>query len=340
VFDIPVQGATPARASAGHSTMQRYITQRLTLFIPTLIIVSIIIFAIMRVLPGNVAVLILVGPGGENRYSAEEVQQVEKRLGLDQPLPVQYLRWVGDVMRLDFGESVVQNSPVVGDVLRRFTRVTLELALLTMMIALAIAIPSGVIQAVYQNSIADYVLRFITIGGIAMPGFVFGSLLLIAAVRYFGWLPPLGYVPFWDDPITNLKQMILPALTLGYILAASTARMVRSSMLEVLREDYVRTARAKGLRDSTVIVRHAVRNGLLPVITIVGAQIGGLLGGTVIAETLFNLPGVGRTAIDAINNRDYPLVQFIVLMYAVIFMTVNLLVDLAYGAIDPRIRYG
>jgi peptide/nickel transport system permease protein len=320
--------------------MQRYIVQRLALFLPTLVLVSIIIFAIMRILPGNIAVLVLVGPGGENRCSAEEVKQVEKELGLDQPLPVQYARWIGDIVTLDFGESIVQNSPVVGDVVRRFLRVTLELAILTIIISLAIAIPSGVIQAVYQNSIADYVLRTITIGGLAMPGFVFGSVLLIITVRYFGWLPPLGFVPIWDDPVTNLQQMILPALTLGYILATSTARMVRSSMLEVLREDYVRTARAKGLRDSTVIVRHAVRNGLIPVITIVGAQIGGLLGGTVIAETLFNLPGVGRSAIDAINNRDYPLVQFIVLMYAVIFMTVNLIVDLAYGAIDPRIRYG
>ncbi|MGE0542818.1 MAG: ABC transporter permease, partial [Dehalococcoidia bacterium] len=309
--------------------MQSYIFRRVTLFFPTLIIVSVIIFAIMRVLPGNVAVLILVGPNGENRYSAEEVKEVEKELGLDQPVPVQYLNWMRGVLTLDFGESVIQNSPVASDVMHRFLRVTLELALLTMVIALTIAIPSGVIQAVYQGSVWDYVLRFITIGGIAMPSFVFGSLLLIAAVRYFGWLPPLGYVPFWDDPITNLKQMILPALTLGYIFAASTARMVRSSMLEVLREDYVRTARAKGLRDSTVIIRHAVRNGLLPVITIVGAQIGGLLGGTVISETLFNLPGVGRSAIDAINNRDYPLVQFMVLMYAVIFLRVYLLVELA-----------
>jgi peptide/nickel transport system permease protein len=320
--------------------MQRYIIQRIGLFIPTVIIVSIIIFTVMRIVPGNVAVLILVGPGGENRYSAEDVKKVEQQLGLDQPLPVQYINWMKGVVTLDFGGSVIQNSPVASQVMQRFLRVTLELAVLTILIALAIAIPSGVIQAVWRNSPWDYVLRFLTIGGIATPTFVLGSLVIIVAVRSFGWLPPIGYKPIWEDPILNLKQMLLPAITLGYAFAASTARMVRSSMLEVLREDYVRTARAKGLRGSTVITRHAVRNCLLPVITLVGAQVGALLGGTVVSETLFNLPGVGRTAIDAINNRDYPLVQFIVLMYAVIFMFVNLLVDLAYAAIDPRIRYG
>jgi peptide/nickel transport system permease protein len=320
--------------------VQYYLIRRLTLFAPTLFLVTVLIFIILRVLPGNVAVLVLAGPGGENRFSQADVKRVEHQLHLDKPIPVQYAEWVGGALKLDFGKSVIQSSPVASQVFQRFLRCTWELTVLTVIFSLIIALPLGVLQAVKQNSFTDYVLRLITIGGIAIPGFVSGTLVIIVAVRYFHWLPPIQYRTLWADPATNLKQMILPSLVLGYGFAAAIARLVRSAMLEVLRYDHVRTARAKGLAERTVLVRHALRNSLLPVITIIGGQVGALLGGTAIAEQLFNLPGVGSAAVQAIQNRDYPLLQFIVLLFALVFMITNLLVDLSYAWIDPRVRYG
>lgn len=320
--------------------MQAYLIRRLTLFVPTLILVTVLIFIILRVLPGNVAILVLAGPGGENHFSQADVKRVEHELHLDKPVPVQYAEWVGGAAKLDFGKSVIQSSPVASQVVQRFLRCTWELAVLTVFFSVLIAVPLGVLQAVKQNTVIDYVLRLITIGGIAIPGFVSGTLIIIVAVRYFHWLPPIEYKPLWADPATNLKQMFLPALVLGYAFSAAIARLLRATMLEVLREDHVRTARAKGLAERTVLTRHALRNSLLPVITIIGGQIGALLGGTAIAEQLFNLPGVGNAAVQAIQYRDYPLLQFIVLLFGVIFMVTNLAVDLSYAWIDPRIRYG
>ena len=322
--------------------MQNYAIRRLLLFIPTLLVVSMLVFGLMRVVPGDVAILVLAGPGeeGATRFTDEQVQEVRERLGLDDPIYVQYVNWMRGVVTLDFGDSLFANSPVASDVIRRFYRVSLPLTLLTVSIALLLAIPSGVVQAIMQGSIWDYILRAISIGGVAMPGFVVGTLMLLLTVRVFGWIPPLEYRPFWEDPWITLQQLIMPALALGYLFSASLSRMVRSTMLEVLREDYIRTARAKGLKSSTVLIRHALRNALLPVVTLAGLQLGALLGGTVIIETLFNLPGVGRATIQAINTRDYPLVQFVVLLFATIFLTVNLTIDLAYGVLDPRIRYG
>jgi peptide/nickel transport system permease protein len=299
-----------------------------------------LIFIILRVLPGNVAVLVLAGPGGENHFSQADVKRVEHELHLDKPLAVQYAEWVGGALKLDFGKSLVQSSPVASQVVQRLLRCTWELAFLTVIFSLIIAVPLGVLQAVKQNTSVDYILRLVTIGGVAIPGFVTGTLVIIVAVRYFHWLPPLEYKTLWADPVTNLKQMVLPALVLGYAFAAATARLLRATMLEVLREDYIRTARAKGLVERTVLVRYALRNSLLPVITIIGTQVGALLGGTAIVEQLFNLPGIGSAAVQAIQHRDYPLLQFIVLLFAVVFMVTNLLVDLSYAWIDPRIRYG
>ena len=321
--------------------MQRYISRRLALFLPTLILVSMLVFFILRILPGNVAVLLLAGPDGEGRFTAEEVERVEKQLGLDEPLPVQYLDWVAGVLTLDFGESeFLIGSPVATEAVSRFLEVSLELAVLTIICSLLIAIPMGVLQSVKQDTVYDIPLRLLTIGGVATPAFVSGTIVIIVAIRYFGWLPPVEYKPLWVDPVANLKQMFLPALVLGYTFSASVTRMVRSAMLEVLREDYIRTARAKGLIERTVIIEHALRTAMLPVITIVGTQLGALLSGTVIAEQLFNLPGVGRMAVTAINDRDYALLQFIVLMFAMIYMITNLIVDLSYAWLDPRIRYG
>ena len=322
--------------------MQNYAIRRLLLFIPTLIAVSMLVFALMRVVPGDVAILILAGPGeeGSTLFTNEDVQALREQLGLDDPIYVQYVDWMRGVITLDFGDSLFANSPVASDVLRRFYRVSLPLTFLTVSLALLFAIPSGVAQAIMQDSPWDYILRAISIGGVAMPGFVVGTLMLLLTVRVFTWIPPLEFRPIWEDPLITLQQLIMPALALGYLFSASLSRMVRSTMLEVLRQDYIRTARAKGLNSSTVIVRHALRNALLPVVTLAGLQLGTLLGGTVIIETLFNLPGVGRATIQAINTRDYPLVQFVVLLFATIFLTVNLMIDLAYGVLDPRIRYG
>ena len=322
--------------------MQNYAIRRLLLFIPTLIAVSMLVFALMRVVPGDVAILILAGPGeeGATLFTDEEVQALREQLGLDNPIYVQYVDWMRGVITLDFGDSLFANSPVASDVLRRFYRVSLPLTFLTVILALLFAIPSGVAQAIMQDRPLDYILRAISIGGVAMPGFVVGTLMLLLTVRVFTWIPPLEFRPIWEDPLITLQQLIMPALALGYLFSASLSRMVRSTMLEVLRQDYIRTARAKGLNSSTVIVRHALRNALLPVVTLAGLQLGTLLGGTVIIETLFNLPGVGRATIQAINTRDYPLVQFVVLLFATIFLTVNLMIDLAYGVLDPRIRYG
>ena len=322
--------------------MRNYAIRRILLFVPTLLMVSILIFGLMRVVPGDVAILILAGPDeeGTTRFTEEDVQALRDRLGLNDPLYVQYVDWMRGVITLDFGESLFTNSPVATDVLRRFWRVSLPLTIMTVSLALLFAIPSGVIQAIMQDSPADYVLRAISIGGVAMPGFVVGTLMLLVTVRVFLWIPPLEFQPIWEEPLVTVQQVIMPALALGYLFSASLSRMVRSTMLEVLRQDYIRTAHAKGLKSSTVIVRHALRNALLPVITLAGLQLGGLLGGTVIIETLFNLPGVGRATIQAINSRDYPLVQFVVMMFATIFLTVNLAIDLIYGVLDPRIRYG
>ena len=261
--------------------------------------------------------------------------------GLNDPLYVQYVDWMRGVITLDFGESLFTNSPVATDVLPAVLEGVAAAHDHDRQPRPAVRDPrAGVIQAIMQDSPADYVLRAISIGGVAMPGFVVGTLMLLVTVRIFLWIPPLEFQPIWEEPLVTVQQVIMPALALGYLFSASLSRMVRSTMLEVLRQDYIRTAHAKGLKSSTVIVRHALRNALLPVITLAGLQLGGLLGGTVIIETLFNLPGVGRATIQAINSRDYPLVQFVVMMFATIFLTVNLAIDLIYGVLDPRIRYG
>lgn len=320
--------------------MLNYILRRLALFVPTLLLVSMAIFVLMRVLPGDVAVLILAGPDGDNtRFSEEDVRAVRQELGLDRPIPVQYADWLQGMVTLDFQDSFRTNSPATADLFKRLLTVTFPLTLLTVAISLVIAIPSGIIQAVKRDTKTDYTLRMLTITGVASPSFVTGVVLLIFTINVFGWIPPLEYRAPWDDPLLNIQQLILPALALGHTMSSALARMTRSSMLETLSQDYVRTARAKGLKSNRVILGHAFRNAMLPVVTLTGLSVGGLLSGTVVTETLFSLPGVGRAMIDAIVNRDYPVVQFITLLFAFIYLTVNLVVDVAYGVLDPRIRY-
>jgi peptide/nickel transport system permease protein len=300
--------------------------------------VSIIIFALMNALPGDVAQMILIGPMGEGAARPEDIAKIKEQLGLDRPLPVQYADWIAGVVTLDVGRSLWSNEKVFDELARRLP-LSIELAIMATVISIVIAIPSGVISAVRQGSWIDYSTRVLSIAGLSLPNFWVGTMIILFLVYQFAWTPPLGYVSFTEDPWKNFQQLIWPALALGYGQAAIISRMTRSSLLEVLREDYVRTARSKGLAEKTVIVRHAIRNALLPVITLAAIQFGYILGGTVVMETVFSLPGVGRYLVDAIYHRDYPVVQTLVLLFALIFVVMNLIVDITYTKLDPRIRY-
>lgn len=319
--------------------MRRYIAKRLLAMAPMALGVSLIIFTLMRVLPGDIALIILAGEGSEgSSVKPEEVAALRESLGLDRPLAEQYATWIWGLVRLDAGKSLWYNRPVFEEIGKRLP-ISLELALLSAIVSLAIAIPIGTISAMRQDAWVDYVFRIITIGGISMPTFWAGTLIMLALVIFFGWMPPLGFTGPFQDPLKNLQQLIWPALALGYYFSAVVSRMMRSCMLEVLRQDYIRTAWSKGLRERIVIIRHALKNALLPVVTIVGVQVGHLIGGTVVMEQIFVLPGMGNALLDAISRRDYPVVQTIIVLMALMFLVVNLVVDLLYGWLDPRIRY-
>jgi peptide/nickel transport system permease protein len=318
--------------------MPTYIVRRILLMIPTLLGAVTLIFLLMRLLPGDVALYIL-GSGESSDVNKQALQQIRQELGLDQPLIVQYGRWLWGAVRLDFGNSYWTRQPVMEELKRRYP-ITVNLALMSLLLGTLIAIPVGVLSAVRQDTLADYAARVFVIAGLSLPNFWLAILIILGLVYYFQWLPPLNYAPFWVDPWLNFKQLVFPALITGYRLSAIGARMTRSSILEVLRDDYVRTARAKGLRELVVVLKHALRNALLPVITIIGLELLTLFGGLVVIETVFTIPGIGRYLVDAITHRDYPSIQALVFMIAVLVVTVNLLVDIIYGFLDPRIRYG
>ena len=297
--------------------------------------VSLIIFVIMRWLPGDVALIAL---GGGQGVSEEQVAQYRKDLGLDRPLAIQYVEWIGGLARLDPGKSLLTKAPI-RDELKDRIPVTAELAIGAILLSTLIALPVGVLSAMYQDRWPDYFFRIFSIIGIALPIFWIQSLVRnLILPKYFDWVPSAGYVQIWEDLFGNLERMWLPIVLLGYAQSAIVSRLTRSTMLDVLREDYIRTARAKGLRYRAVIVRHAVRNALLPVITLAAIQLGTLLGGAVITESIFGLPGVGRYVLDAIRNRDYPIVQAVIVLIAGTYVVLNLLVDLVYGWVDPRVR--
>lgn len=317
--------------------MFRYLLRRLLATLPVLIAVSLIVFVIMRVAPGDVAQMILSGESGTSA-SPQEVRQLRQQLGLDRPYYVQYLAFLGDLVRLDPGPSLWTSQPVMLELGRRIP-ITLELALLAVAISWVIALPTGVLSAVFQDTWVDYVFRVVSVAGLALPAFWTGTLLLLLLAQQFHWMPPLGYVSPLDNPRLNIQQFIWPALIIGYATAAILSRITRSAVLEVLREDYVRTARAKGLRGAVVVGRHVLKNALAPVLTLSAVQMGNLLGGAVISETIFTLPGVGRFLVDAILHRDYPVVQTIVILFGVVVVALNLLTDLLYAWLDPRTRY-
>ncbi|MBI4641515.1 MAG: ABC transporter permease [Candidatus Tectomicrobia bacterium] len=321
--------------------MYEYILKRLVLAVPTLIGVTLLVSAIIRMLPGDVVLAMMAESGNLSVggvIDQKALAQFRAQLGLDKPFHVWYVTWLWKAAHGDLGESLYTGRPVWSEIQRRWP-VSFQLAVMAMFISVMIAIPIGVMSAIRQDSWIDYTLRFFAILGLAMPGFWVATMLLVFVSIYLQWTPALGYITFVSNPFANLKQFMMPALALGAALAASTTRMTRSTMLEVLRQDYIRTAWAKGLRERLVVCRHALKNAMIPVITIMGIQFGFTLGGTVIMETVFSLPGMGKSMLDSILQRDYPQLQGNVLVIATAFVIVNLIIDITYAWFDPRIRY-
>ena len=316
--------------------MLGFVGRRFLLMIPTIIGISIIIFLMVRLMPGDIVDVLL---GGDAVATQEQKDQVREQLGLTGSYPEQYWSWASGVLTGDFGESY-RNTEPVADVLSRAVPITLELMILALLIATLIGVPLGVISAVRRDSVSDYGARVGGLVGISIPSFWLATLLLLFTSRVFGWVPPITYVKFFDDPLTNLSQFILPAISISVFTLAIVMRMVRATMLEVLGQDYVRTARAKGVQHRLVVYRHALRNALIPVVTIIGFEIGILMGGAAIVEIIFGLPGVGYVLLNAIFNRDYPVVQGATLLIAIIFVVSNTVVDIVYGWLDPRISHG
>ncbi|MBI2906365.1 MAG: ABC transporter permease [Chloroflexi bacterium] len=306
---------------------------------PVVVGASVLVFALLRVLPGDPTYIIIGSEGGGQRGLEEQLAFMREQLGLDKPLIVQYLTWTSGLLRLDAGRSIIQRRPVF-DIIGDALPITLELTFMAAAIATAVAIPIGVASAIRQDTWLDYVFRVVSIVGLAFPTFWTGTLVLLALSGFFAWMPPLGATNFFEDPKGNLQQFIWPALIVGFSSGAVLSRMTRSCMLEVLRQDYIRTAWSKGLRERLVLSRHALKNAMLPVVTVGGWQFGVHLGGSVIQETIFSLPGMGRSLVEAIFTRDYPVVQAIIVLLTLIFLMVNLLIDLTYAWLDPRIRYG
>jgi peptide/nickel transport system permease protein len=319
--------------------MGKYALRRALLFIPTLLVVTVLVFALFWIVPGDPALAILAGGDGDaGSVSQQQLDQLRQRLGLDRPLHVQYASWLAHVLRGDLGTSLWYKTPVWDQLRDRFL-VTMELATMAIVLAMCAAVPLGVTSAVKQDTGFDYAARVFSVVGIAWPTFWLGVLIVYGLASFFQWLPPLGYATLTDDPWMNLQQLILPALTLAFTDLAFTARVTRSTMLEVMREDYLRTARAKGLMERLVVGRHALKNALLPVLTVTGYQFARLLGGVIIVESIFVVPGMGTLLIDSIVHRDFIVIQAVVLLIAAVVLVLNLLIDLTYGVLDPRIRY-
>src|SRR5882724_475633 len=342
---MPLPPSRPRLTGAGRARsipaprMRRYVLRRLLLFVPTLFGASLLVFILLRLVPGDIAEILVYQTGSESStVQKKQIQQIRAELGLDRPVLVQYGHWMWDALRGDFGQSYSQRRPVSAILAERFPR-SMELATLTLFLAVIWAVPLGVVSAVRQNSWVDYLARIVSLSGLSLPLFVTGALILWLLVRFFRWIPPLEFVPFTENPLENLKQLIWPALCQAYYISAPITRLTRSQMLEVIRHDYVRTARAKGLAERAVVYRHALKNSLLPVVTFVGWWGGRLLGGLVIMEIIFVVPGMGTSLVQAVSQRDYPTVQAMVFVMALVFLVVNLLVDLVYVWLDPRIHY-
>jgi peptide/nickel transport system permease protein len=322
--------------------MYRYIVKRLLLAVPTLVGAAALVFILMRLIPGDICVIRL-GSGGAH-VSQAAVDACRAKLGLNDPWIVQFLDFLGSYLTFDFGTSMWSNRPVAHEIAIRLP-VSLQIAVMATVIAILIAIPLGTISALRENTWLDHIVRMVAIAGIATPSFWLGimSLVLVLDITYLAtgkpWMPPIDYVPFWQDPIRNLSMVLLPAITVGYRYSAVTMRMTRSAMLEVMREDYIRTARSKGLLEQIIINRHALKNALLPVVTLIGIEFAFLIGGLVVTEQVFNLNGIGRLFVLSVQNQDNVMTQALVMLVVAIFIVTNLVIDLLYAWLDPRIRF-
>ena len=314
--------------------MRRYVVRRILLIIPTLLLVTLIVFTAIRLIPGDVVTLMV-----EDYFYADTMEEMRERLGLDKPVHEQYLSWLGDMLRGDFGESLWTKRSVGQELAHRMP-VTLELAFLSLLITLGIGIPFGVLAAVRQDTIADYGPRGVALTFLAVPNFWLATLVIVLPSIWFGWIPRVDYVRFFESPLGNLEILMVPVLINSVGRAAVIMRMTRAMVLEVLRQDYVRTAWSKGLTQRTILSRHVLKNAMIPTVTMVGIQIPGLIGGSVIIESIFGLPGMGRLLLEVITSRDYPMLQSLTLLFATITLLSNLIVDLVTTTLDPRIRYG
>jgi peptide/nickel transport system permease protein len=316
--------------------MPRYTLNRVLLMIPTLFGVAVLVFFMLRVVPGDVVEVKLRGDGGN--VSQQTIEMERQRLGLDKPLLAQFGDWMVGLATLDLGKSMWTDRPVIEEISTRL-ELSLEVAILATIIAVLLAIPLGTLAALKRDTWVDYVVRMITIGGLAIPSFWFGMLIMVGLLALFNWLPPITFTPIYVDPVENLKQLIWPAMAVGYRYCAVVARMIRSSLLEVFNEDYIRTARAKGVYENLVISRHALRNALLPAITVIGLEFAFLIGGLVVTEQVFNLNGIGKLFVQSVSRNDFTLIQGMVMMIALFYVFVNLAIDLLYAVLDPRIKF-
>jgi peptide/nickel transport system permease protein len=316
--------------------MLRYTVNRVLLMIPTLIGVAVLVFFMLRVVPGDVVEIKLRGDGGN--VSQQTIDMERTRLGLDKPLVTQFGEWMVGMAKGDFGISMWTERPVLEEISLRL-QLSLQVALMATIIAVLLAIPMGTLAALFRDTWIDYTVRILTIGGLSIPSFWFGMLIMLTLLGLFNWLPPITFTPIYVDPIANLTQLIWPAMAVGYRYCAVVARMIRSSLLEVLNEDYIRTARAKGVFEKLVISRHALRNALLPAITVIGLEFTFLIGGLVVTEQVFNLNGIGQLFVQSVSRNDFTLIQGMVMLIAAFYVFVNLLIDLLYAVFDPRIRY-
>ena len=316
--------------------MHRYILKRLLLMIPTLFGVAVLVFFMLRVAPGDIVELKYAGSG---TFAPKEALERERaQLGLDKPLAQQFAVWMAGIVRLDFGHSMWTGRPIIDEIKIRL-ELSVQLALMATLVAILLSVPLGTLAALKQDTWIDYAVRIFSIGGLAMPSFWLGIVMILAFLILFKWLPPLTFTSFWTDPWANLSQLIWPALAVGYRYSAMATRMTRSAVLEVLREDYVRTARAKGLWERAVVVKHALRNALLPIVTVIGLEFAFLIGGLVVTEQVFNLNGIGMLFVESITRRDYTMTQTLVLLVSFVFIFMNFLIDLLYAWLDPRIRF-
>ncbi len=311
-----------------------FLVQRAAISVVTLLVISLIVFTGVRMIPGDPA-RVMAGTDAD----AAGLEEIREKYGLKDPVPVQYLRWLGLALRGDLGESIRTRASVTGTVAKKLP-ITIQLAAFAILIAVGIAIPAGVLAAVRRNTVWDLLASGVSLCGVSVPNFWLGIMLILFFSVRLGWLPASGFVPFWESPLANLQRMLMPSFVLGTALAAVLMRQIRNSMIEVLSADYIRTARAKGLPGRAVVFRHAIRNGLIPVVTILGLQMGALMGGAVVTEQIFVVPGFGRLIVEAVFTRDYPLVQGVVLITASSYVLINLLVDVSYSVLNPRIRIG